>query len=155
MIIGAAGLVTIILFTALVVDIGLYYSEYRKLKSASDFADEEIEQMMPLYAYASDYQEIYRKNLNEALSYMGYSASNITNISMNRSNKVLNGGWVISINHVLELTDTYHCLMLPIIGIHDIPIKTKKESTKTMTIDRPYTEGLPFEIWGDEEKDGI
>lgn len=153
MIIGAAGLIVIILFMALVVDMGLYYSEYRKLKSASDFADEEIQQMMPLYAYASDYQEIYRKNLTEALAYMGYTSANITNISISRTNGIVNGGWVISVNRILNLEDTYHCLLLPIIGIDELPIKTFKNDTTNMPIEKPYSEGQPFEVWG-EEKEG-
>ena len=55
MIIGGMGLIIAIMIMALLMDMGMYYNSYRRLKAVSDFANEEVTQMLPYYAYSGDY----------------------------------------------------------------------------------------------------
>ena len=67
MIIGGMGLIIAIMIMALLMDMGMYYNSYRRLKAVSDFANEEVTQMLPYYAYSGDYVEAFNRSLDAAL----------------------------------------------------------------------------------------
>lgn len=154
MVIAAVGLMVAILFMALVVDLGMYYSNYRKLKSAADFVDEEVQQMLPYYAYAADYKETFRRSLYKAIDAMGYSEANIVDYEIRRESYV-DGNWNISVETEVVLEDTYQCIFLGIIGTNEFSLRATNQKVQTMPIEEPYRPGMPYEVWGEEEEEDI
>ena len=153
MVISAAGLMIAIMFMALVVDLGMYYSNYRKLKSAADFVDEEVQQMLPYYAYAADYENTFRTVMYKAVDALGYSADNVVDYGITRRVYV-EGNWNISVETSVVLEDRYQCIFLGIIGANEFTIRASNTKRKIMAIDEPYRPGMPVEVWGEEEEEG-
>lgn len=147
MIVGGMGLIIVILIMALMMDLGMYYNSYRRLKAVSDFANEEVQQMLPYYAYADDYVEAFHRSLDVALDGYGYSANNIVKSEIKRST-VLGMSWTIDVSIEIELEDEYKCLFASFIGIDKIPLHVSFKAIQPMSIDEPYFPGNPYEIWG-------
>lgn len=150
MIIGAAGLMIVIMFMALAVDLGMYYSSYRKLKSAADFVDEEVQQMLPYYAYVDNYEHAFRTSLYKAIDSMGYSADNIVDYEIRRE-KFVSGNWNIMVETEVVLEDNYRCIFLGIIGANEFTLRAENKKTQTMAIEEPYRPGMPYDVWGEED----
>lgn len=147
MIITAGALMIIIMFMALAVDLGMYYSNYRKLKSAADFADEEVKQLLPYFAYANDYEYEFRKSLFEAVDNMGYPPETVVEYKIKRTTtKPLY--WAISVSTEVKLQTEYECIFLGIIGINKFPITVQSKRSQNMPIEQPYYDGMPYEVWG-------
>ena len=79
MIIGGMGLIIAIMIMALLMDMGMYYNSYRRLKAVSDFANEEVTRVF-LYAYSGDYVEAFNRSLDAALDGHGYTSSNVKKV---------------------------------------------------------------------------
>lgn len=154
MVISAAGLMIAIMFMALVTDLGMYYSKYRKLKSAADFVDEEVQQMLPYYAYAADYENTFRTAMYQAVDSLGYSADNVVDYGISRRIYV-EGNWNISVETKVVLEDTYQCIFLGMIGANEFTIRANNTKIQIMAIDEPYRSGMPYEVWGEEDEDDI
>lgn len=150
MIIGGMGLIIAIMIMAMMMDLGMYYNSYRRLKAASDFVTEEIKQMLPYYAYSGDYVTAFHKSLNEALDCYGYNSDNIVKSEIDR-NTALNMEWSITVSTNIELKDEYQCIFASIIGINKIPIRVSEKSNQPMVIGEPYYDGHPYEVWGEED----
>lgn len=145
MVIGAFGVILAVMFMALMMDIGLYYNSYRKLKAVTDSVDEEIKLMLPYYAYANDYVTSFNNSLDIALTNLGYSQDNVVRSDISRQTGI-SLTWVISVETDIELEDTYHCMFAFIIGINEIPIRVTNNTIQNIGIDEPYNGG-PYEVW--------
>ena len=110
MIIGGMGLIIAIMIMALLMDMGMYYNSYRRLKAVSDFANEEVTQMLPYYAYSGDYVEAFNRSLDAALDGHGYTSSNVKKSEIDR-NTSLNMSWTVIVQPILYLRmSTIACL---------------------------------------------
>lgn len=148
MIMGGMGLIIVILIMALMMDLGMYYNSYRRLKAVSDFANEEIQQMLPYYAYADDYVEVFHRSLDVALDGHGYNSNNVVKREIDRTT-VFDMSWRIRVSMDLELEDEYKCMFASFIGIDKIPLHVSFKSIQNLSIDEPYSAGRPYEVWGD------
>ena len=148
MVLGAFGIILSIMFMALMVDMGLYYNSYRRLKAAVDIMDEEIRLMLPYYAYSGDYDTVFDESLDNILTNLGYSSSNIIRSEIGRSTQRSMDDWVITVETKIELEETYHCAFAFIIGINEIPVRVSYARVQPMGTGKPY-DGGPYEVWGE------
>ena len=152
MIIGGMGLIIAIMIMALLMDMGMYYNSYRRLKAVSDFANEEVTQMLPYYAYSGDYVEAFNRSLDAALDGHGYTSSNVKKSEIDR-NTSLNMSWTVIVSTDIILEDESYCMFASIIGINKIPIRVSAKSRQPMSIGEPYYDGQPYEVWGEDGAD--
>ena len=155
MIIGAFGIILILMLMGLMVDMGLYFVEHKKLGAAAAYADEEIQQMLPYYSFAADYREAFETEFYVNLRDSGYTAANVVQSSINRRNLTNLGHPVITMEIQISLADTYHCIILPVIGISELPVRANRSIIKNYSVEKFYNPGMPFSEWkGGIEWDG-
>lgn len=152
MILGAFLMIVCVLFMALIIDMGLYFGSYRKLRMAADAADEKVGQMMAYFLYAPDYQAIYDESILDVLTFMGYDSGNIVEKKITRTRSGSGSNGVMHITTTLELEDTFQCILLPIVGIDTLEIKVSNNKIKNMGVDHPYTSGKKYKVWGTDEE---
>lgn len=147
MIMGAFGIILLIMFMGIMVDMGLYFTSYRKLSAVVKYSSEEIEQMLPYYSFSDNYVEAFKKEFNENLYEYGYTLSNVDRSRITRTYTTNVGNPVIHVEIDIALHDTYPCIFLPVIGITDLPVNYVKVARQAYGIDKRYTEGMPYELW--------
>ncbi|MCC8026019.1 MAG: Tad domain-containing protein [Clostridium sp.] len=149
MILGAFGVILAIMLMALMMDMGLYYNSYRRLKAAADTANDEISLMLPYYVYTGDYTAVFDESLDTALTNLGYSSDNLVHSEIHRKLEMMMD-WAVTIETKIELQDTYHCMFAFIIGINEIPVRVTEDHIQHMGISDPYNGG-PYEVWGEDD----
>lgn len=147
MVFGVFGIILLIMFMGVMVDMGLYFVEYKKLGTAAVYADEELQLMLPYYSFADDYREAFDQEFYANLSEAGYSAANVAQSSIKRTYRTNLGNPLITVELNVSLKDTYHCIFLPVIGISEIPVSVSRSLTKNYTVDQFYNPGMPFTEW--------
>ncbi|RGY97926.1 Tad domain-containing protein [Clostridium sp. AM58-1XD] len=151
MVFGAFGIVLLLMFMAVMVDMGLYYVERKKLETAADYMDDEVRQMLPYYSYADDYQETMKNEFYANMNELGYTSANIDNLRIKRTYGSNTGNPLISVQLNISLKDTYHCIFLPVIGISELKIHVTNNQIVHYNVDKIYKEGMPCVEW----KEGI
>lgn len=151
MVFGAFGIVLLLMFMAVTVDMGMYYVESKKLQTAADYMDDEVRQMLPYYSYADDYQETMQKEFYANMNELGYTSANIENLYIKRTYGTNTGNPIISVQLNISLKDTYHCIFLPVIGIPELKIHVSNNQIAHYNVDKVYKKGMPFVEW----KEGV
>jgi len=147
MIMGAFGIILLLMFMGIMVDMGLYYTSYRRLNSVAKYSSEEIQQMLPYYSFANDYDLAFRTEFSENLYEYGYTQDNVDQSKITRVNTTDRGNPVIHVTIDIALNDTYHCIFLPIIGISELPVNASMKTILAYGIDKRYTPGMPVQLW--------
>lgn len=151
MVFGAFGIVLLLMFMAVTVDMGLYYVEYKKLQTAAEYMDDEVRQMLPYYSYADDYQETMRREFYANMNELGYTSANIESLYVKRTYGSNTGNPIISVELNISLKDTYHCIFLPVIGLPELKIHVNNNRIAHYNTDKIYKNGMPYVEW----KEGI
>lgn len=144
---GAFGLILLLMFMAVMVDMGLYYIESKKLQAAADYMDDEVSQMLPYYSYADNYQEIMDSEFRANIKEFGYSDDNIDKLHVKRTYDSNTGNPVITVELSISLKDTYHCIFLPVVGISDLKVHVANSYVKNYNVDKIYKKGMPYTDW--------
>lgn len=144
---GAFGIILILMFMAIMVDMGLYFISYKKLSSAASYAEEEVKQMLPYYSYSPDYRADFETEFYNNLTECGYTASNVTKDVITRTYAYDMGHPVISVELNIVLHDKYECIFLGMIGIQELNISVKKITRSNYGVDQFYYPGMPCEEW--------
>lgn len=151
MVFSAFGIVLLLMFMAVMVDMGLYYVEYKKLQIAADYMDDEVRQMLPYYSYADDYQETMKREFYANMNELGYTSANIENLGIQRTYGSNLGNPIITVELNISLKDTYHCIFLPVIGISELKVHVNNDQIAHYNTDKIYKKGMPYAEW----KEGI
>lgn len=146
-VLGAFGIVLLIMFMAVMVDMGMYSVELKKLKTAAEYMDDEIRQMRPYYSYADDYQETMEREFYANINEMGYTSANVESVNINRRYRSSMGNPVITMELGISLKDTYQCIFLPVIGIQELPVRVEYNHVNNYNTDKIYRDGMAFELW--------
>ncbi|MBS4982900.1 MULTISPECIES: TadE/TadG family type IV pilus assembly protein [Hungatella] len=147
MIMGAFGIILLLMFMGIMVDMGLYFTSYRRLSAVTKYSSEEIQQMLPYYSFANDYESAFRTEFNKNLYEYGYTLDNVDRSTITRINTSRLGNPIISVEMDVALHDTYQCIFLPIIGISELPVNASRKTAQSYGIEKRYTAGMPVELW--------
>ncbi|MEW4415141.1 Tad domain-containing protein [Clostridium sp. AN503] len=147
MVFGAFGIIVLLMFMAVMVDLGMYSVELKKLKTAAEYMDDEVRQMLPYYSYADDYRETMEREFYANMSELGYSSANIESLSVKRTYGSNLGNPLITVELNISLKDTYHCIFLPVLGISELPVHVKNNQIAHYNTDKIYKKGMPFQLW--------